>query len=150
MATKTAPIDTFAAKLIGRWEQAGNKVATLAEEFPEDAYEYRPVEGVRTFAEVLRHVAFWNMYVAATARGEKADEEANELPKPAYPTKNIILEALRKSIAGGASALRARPAEKEPETAELVAAFLEHTCEHYGQLVVYTRMKGIVPLAGRG
>jgi hypothetical protein len=39
--------------------------------------------------------------------------------------------------------------EKESKITELVATFLEHTSEHYGQLAVYARMKAIVPPASR-
>ena len=37
-----------------------------------------------------------------------------------------------------------------PEAAELLVSFIEHNCEHYGQLVVYARLSGIVPPASRG
>jgi hypothetical protein len=43
--------------------------------------EFRPVANIRTFADNLRHVAFWNGFVAKSARGEKADGKPNELPK---------------------------------------------------------------------
>src|SRR6185437_8335516 len=70
--------------LIDRWEQAAHKLATLAEEFPPDTYEFKPAEGVRTVGDVVRHVAFWNRYVAAAARGEAFDEAANEVPRAEY------------------------------------------------------------------
>ena len=60
MATKAAEQESVSAKLIERWEQVGGKLAALAEEFPSEKYEYKPANGVRTFADVLRHVAFWN------------------------------------------------------------------------------------------
>jgi uncharacterized damage-inducible protein DinB len=36
------------------------------------------------------------------------------------------------------------------DTTELMISFIEHNCEHYGQLVVYARLQGIVPPASRG
>ena len=53
--------------LLVHWNDIGGKVVKLAEEFPEDKYNFKPVDDVRTFADQLRHVAFWNNYLARTA-----------------------------------------------------------------------------------
>jgi uncharacterized damage-inducible protein DinB len=101
-------------------------------------------------ADVLRHVAFWNNYVADTARGRKADEAANELPKDQYSTKPEIIDVLKHSAEDAADALQQQRSGLAVETAEMVISFIEHNCEHYGQLAVYARMNGIVPPASRG
>src|SRR5260370_34650922 len=80
--------------LIGRWEGIGHKLAELAGDFPEEKFEYRPVEGVRTFGEALRHVVFWNRYVADTLRGRKADDSADEVAAAEYLAKSGDVEAL--------------------------------------------------------
>jgi uncharacterized damage-inducible protein DinB len=149
MATQATPIQTEAALLISRWKQAGNKLAALADEFSAEAYEAKLAEDVRSVGDVLRHVAFWNRYVAAIARGQKADESTNELPKSEYSTKAKILEALRKSVTDSAIALKESAAKEDAKIAELAVPFLEHTSEHYGQLAVYARLRGIVPPASR-
>jgi len=136
--------------LIDRWEQTGAKLAGLAGEFPEDRYETAPVAGVRTFGDVLRHVAFWNHYVADMARGRQANSDANELPKQKYATKDQVLAALHASTAEAANAFRERPGGFDPECAALAENFIEHVSEHYGQLVVYARWAGMVPPASRG
>jgi uncharacterized damage-inducible protein DinB len=97
---------------------------------------------VRTFGDVLRHVAFWNRYVAQVARGAQADDSANELPKAEYATKEEAIAALTESAAVALEALRGG---MDSEKAALAESFIEHTCEHYGQLVVYARMAGVVP-----
>jgi uncharacterized damage-inducible protein DinB len=148
MTPKEKPIQ-LADILIDRWEQAGTKMAALAEAIPEEEYETRPIDGVRTVGEVVRHVAFWNLYVADSARGKNADGSANELPKAEYPTKAQALTALGHSVAEVARALREAPAAIRPQIAEMIVAFLEHGGEHYGQLVVYARLKGIVPPTSR-
>jgi uncharacterized damage-inducible protein DinB len=135
--------------LIGRWEQTGAKLASLAREFPEEKYETAPVADVRTFGDVLRHVAFWNRYVADTARGNKTDDTANELPKAKYATKARVIAALTKSTSDAITALREHQAGLDPEKAALAESFIEHICEHYGQLVVYARWAGVVPPASR-
>src|SRR5262245_10909765 len=52
--------------LLNKWTEIGDKVVKMAEEFPENKYEFRATKEVRTFADVLRHVAFWNQFVAKT------------------------------------------------------------------------------------
>jgi uncharacterized damage-inducible protein DinB len=135
--------------LIGRWEQASRKISELAEVLPADKFESRPVAGTRTFGEVLRHVAFWNQYVADSLRGKEADDTTNELPFASYPTKASVLEALKRGSEDAASALRERQALLDLKAAELVMTFIEHTSEHYGQMVVHVRLMGIVPPASR-
>jgi uncharacterized damage-inducible protein DinB len=150
MTPKTIQKETLSNMLAGRWEQAGRKLATLAEEFPEARYESEPVTGARTVGDVLRHVAFWNHYVADSARGKKADDAANELPKDKYATKAKIVEALKRSTSDAAAALREHEGAMELQTAELAVTFIEHLSEHYGQLAVYARLNGLVPPASRG
>jgi uncharacterized damage-inducible protein DinB len=149
MATKAAQQETILTKLIGRWQASNHKLAVLAGEFPEKKYDYKPADGVRSCADVLRHVAFWNQYVADSLRGRKADDTANELSSSEYRTKARIIEALNKTTADTTAALNDRRGEIDPATAELVVSFIEHTCEHYGQLVVYARLMGIVPPSSR-
>lgn len=150
MAMKAVKQVTVSSKLIDRWEQVCQKLTALAEEVPEVKFEYRPVADVRTFADVLRHVAFWNRYVADFARGRKGDGTANELPRDGYSTKARIVDALKRSAADAADALKENASGISPEMAEMVVTFIEHNCEHYGQLVVYARLNQIVPPASRG
>ena len=150
MATKAVQNETVSAKLIEHWQQVCRKLTALAEEIPENRFDYRPADGVRTIADVLRHAAFWNQYVADSASGRKADDTANELPKDGFSTKARIVGALKRSAADAADALKDTPSSLSPEIAEMVVTFIEHNCEHYGQLVVYARLNGIIPPASRG
>jgi len=139
--------ETAVTMLIGQWNQLGRKVADLAEEFPEEKYEAAAAKDVRTFGGVLRHLAFWHQYLADTARGKKAEEAANELPLAEYKTKAKIIQTLKRTSDDAAAALAEHP--DNLKTAELAAAFIVHTAEHYGQLAVYCRLAGIVPPASR-
>lgn len=141
--------DHLSELLISRWEHVSKKLEPVAEEFPEREYDSRPVSEVRTFGDVLRHVAFWNRYVADSVRGRQSDDRLNELPKSEYGTKPKILKALKASVAASIAALREQEPGLSPEIAELVETFIEHTSEHYGQLVVYTRLNGMEPRASR-
>ena len=139
----------LAAVLIARWEQASRKMGELAEVIPADQLDSRPLAGIRSFSDVLRHVAFWNQYVAGKLNGKQADDAGNELPQAKYSTKTSILEALKSSSEDVAKALREHRTALDCKATELIMTFVEHTSEHYGQLVVYTRLLGIVPPASR-
>jgi hypothetical protein len=129
-----------------RWADMGEKMIKLAEEFPEDRYDARPTKAVRTFADQLRHVAFWNQYVADVLRKREANGEANELPRDAFPTKDKVVGVLRKSFDAVTRQLSNGHGDADLNQ---VVAFIEHNGEHYGQLVVYSRLNGIVPPASR-
>jgi uncharacterized damage-inducible protein DinB len=150
MAGKAIQSETLSDTLIDRWGQVGQKLVMLAEAIPEDKLDYRPVPGVRTFGEVLRHVAFWNGYVRDRASGGRGDDATNELPKDRYFSKKQIVDALKESTAEAVAALNRHEPELSAEIAEMLVTFIEHNCEHYGQLVVYVRLNGIVPPASRG
>lgn len=135
--------------LITRWTEIGDKIVKLAEEFPEAKYDARPVPEVRTFGDQLRHVAFWNRYVQKTLRREEADGQANELPRATYPTKAKVVKALRASFDDVANELGSMNGKTSGADADTMVSFIEHGGEHYGQLVMYARLNGVVPPASR-
>ena len=136
--------------LLRQWSDIGEKVVKMAEEFPEDKYEFKPVPAVRSFADNLRHVAFWNTYVTAMVKGEKLDPKINELPKAQYATKAAIVKALRSSLDEATAQLKNGAATPSAKLTDLFVSFTEHSGEHYGQLVVYYRLNNLVPPASRG
>jgi hypothetical protein len=148
-AAAANPDPTLRDVLLKQWRDIGEKVVTMAEDFPEDKYEFKPNPAVRSFADNLRHVAFWNGYVAKNARGEKADGKQNELPKAQYSTKAAVVKALTESFADATAQLKNGPATPPTKLVDLWVAFTEHSGEHYGQLVVYYRLNGLVPPASR-
>jgi len=150
MAAKAEQGNALTTLLADRWEQVSRKIERLAEILPEDGIERAPVNGIRTYGAVLRHVAFWNQYVADYLNGKTTDDTSNELPLAQYSTKASALAALQRSSAAVGLALRGRKTSLDPKTSELIVTFLEHTSEHYGQLVVYSRLMGIVPVTSRG
>jgi uncharacterized damage-inducible protein DinB len=148
--TATTQQEALTALLIERWEKASRKLEELGAAIPADSLDSLHVAGIRSSASgVLRHVAYWNQYFANTLRGNPADSSGEELPAAAYPTKASVLKVLQESSAAAATAVRELRGPLDPKTAELILSFVEHTSEHYGQLVVFTRMMGIVPPASR-
>lgn len=136
--------------LLTHWTEIGDKIVGLAEEFPEDRYDFRPTSDVRSFADQLRHVAFWNTHVHKTLRGEAADGQGNELPRATYPTKQKIVAALQDTSEAVKAELAKGRVSLDDASQKLLLAFIEHSGEHYGQLVVYARLNDVVPPASLG
>jgi hypothetical protein len=143
------PEPTLRDALSEQWESIAQKLIVMAEDFPEAKYDYRPAPDVRTFADQLRHVAFWHQFVAKTLKGETFDAKPNELSKTEFATKASIVAALKSSTAEATAALKQQPAMPAIKVAGLANTFTEHSGEHYGQLVVYYRLNGIVPPESR-
>lgn len=154
-----APAPGPAADLLRGWNEIGAKLIEMAEDFPEEKYDYKPTPEVRTFAEQLLHVAGSTYFFMGIARGEKVAEE--DLPREKYKTKADVVAAVRKSFAEGAAFLRETGDAGLTKSAKypwsdhpvsllgLWADATEHAGEHYGQLVVYYRVNGLVPPASR-
>jgi len=94
-------------------------------------------------------VAFWNRYVQKTLRREEADGQANELPASSYPSKPKIVKVLRSTFADVAKEFGAMNGSAGSADVDTMISFIEHSGEHYGQLVMYARLNGVVPPASR-
>lgn len=123
------------------------KVLAMAEDFPEAKYDYRPSKDVRSFAEVILHIASSNNYVAKAANGDKV--EFVELAREKYTTKADVVAALKQSIDDSTAFLKQFTDERLAKSPAPWPGFIEHAGEHYGQLVVYYRVNGLVPPASR-
>jgi len=146
MANTEAIDDVLTSVLAARWKAASEKFCNLAKAIPDGKLESELVSGTRTCGGVLRHVAYWNRYVADSLNGRPADDTANELPPDVYPDKASILAELEKSSLEIANGLRRN---FDARDLELISMAFEHLSEHYGQLVVYARLLGVTPPASR-
>jgi uncharacterized damage-inducible protein DinB len=137
-----------------------------AEAMPEDKYSFAPTngefKGVRTFAQQVKHVAAVNYLIAAAILGEKPPvDTGGESGPDAIKSKAEIVTFLKESFAyvhkavpgiGEKAALEAvkNPFGDRPVTRLELAAWVPgHSFDHYGQMVEYLRMNGIVPPASR-
>ena len=143
------------------------EVVDAAEAMPEEKYNFSPeslhisssdYKGVRTFAEQVKHVAASNYLIWSGITGEKAPDTANEGKGPeAMKTKADIVKFLKESFAFGHKAVATlTPANcvetvgKNKRTKLFLATFAPaHAFDHYGQMIEYLRMNGIVPPASR-
>ena len=135
---------------------------------PADKFGFAPTDGefkgVRTFGQMVKHLSATNYILAAAALGEEPPTDAgDEVGPESVRTKAEILDYLNGSFAQLAKAVKAigqtnvavnpspiSPLKKGDVTrSALVAEALIHACDHYGQLVEYLRMNGVVPPASR-
>jgi len=138
-------------------------VVSTAEAMPESSYSFAPTngefKGVRTFAEQVKHLAAANYQLGAGALGEDPPAGTqNESAPVSIRTKAEIMEYLRGSFAGlhRAAATINEKNMNEPIAAKggrtrmwLLIDAVAHSSNHYGQMVEYLRMNGIVPPASR-
>src|ERR1700682_848009 len=93
--------------VLDQWNEIGRKLVAMAEDFPEDKYDFKPTPGQRSFAEQLLHAAGANYFFTNLVKGEKPP--AQEDPKrDQYKTKADIVTFVKKSFADGAAAIKAK------------------------------------------
>ena len=139
----STPAKSFAAQ----FEDVNRRLLAMAKDFPEDKYGYRATKDVRSFGEIVVHVASGNAYAAKAGRGEKV--KWDEIDPKGYATKAAAVALLEKTIADATATLKATPEDRWTKTVEPWLDVIEHAGEHYGQLVVYYRNNGMVPPESR-
>jgi uncharacterized damage-inducible protein DinB len=142
-----------------------------AEAMPEDKFDFSPeklslpasdYKGVRTFGEQLKHIAASNYLIWSPITGEKPPDTVNDGKGPDnMKAKADIIKFLKDSFAFGHAAVATlnssnlvepiKSSSGRPTTRLFLATFAPAHCfDHYGQIVEYLRMNGIVPPASRG
>ena len=133
-----------------QYEDVNRKLLAMAEDFPEEKYDYKPAPDVRTFAEQILHAVEGNFYTAKAAkaaRGEKV--EWTDPSRDKYKTKAQVIALAKESVAEINGVLKAQTDDQIVKKLSLWTGLLEHAGEHYGQLVVYYRANGLVPPESR-
>ena len=147
---------------------AENLVVSTVDAMPADKFGFTPTDGefkgVRTFGQMVKHLSATNDILAAAALGEEPPKEAgDEVGPEAVRTKAEILNYLKESFAHLSKAVEAIDAANVPVNTSpisplkksevtrsaLIVESLFHAADHYGQLVEYLRMNGVVPPASR-
>jgi len=143
-------------------------IVSAADAMPADKYGFAPTDGefkgVRTFGQMVKHLSATNYILAAAALAEEPPADAgDELGPEAVRTKAEVLNYLKGSFAYLDKAIEAigqktAPVRSSPisplKSTEatrlaLVVETLVHAFDHYGQMVEYLRMNGVVPPASR-
>jgi uncharacterized damage-inducible protein DinB len=154
------PALSVSQAVLEAWNDIGRKLIAMAEDFPEDKYDFKPTPAQRGFADQLLHAANANYFFTNLALGQKPPAE--EDPKREnYKTKADVAAFVKKSFADGAAAIKAKgdkgmsglvvdpDSRQEERLYDLAYGLIEHSGEHYGQLAVYYRVAGLVPPESR-
>jgi hypothetical protein len=168
-ASEAAPTAATVASVVDH--QIGGiekQILDVAEAMPEELYNFTPeslkipgaeYKGVRTFALELKHVAASNWFLWGSVTGDKIPDNLRGGNGPEeIKTKADIVKLVKESFALGhraAAALTPQtlmqpPAGGRSTRLHLATFAVAHAYDHYGQMVEYLRMNGIVPPASRG
>jgi DinB superfamily len=141
------------------------RLLQVAEAMPEGRYSFKPTPDIRSFGEQLRHIGAVQWVIGAGLRGENppvhvGDGDSgplsmaakSEILKYTFDSFAYVRTAVR--IVDERNALEMIPHPFDPQNTRierlaLIAGYASHGWEHYGQMVVYQRMNGIVPPPSR-
>ena len=154
------PPDSPSKAVLDSWNEIGRKLIVMAGDFPEDKFDFKPTPAQRSFREQLLHAAGANYYFTNLATGKKGPVDENPKAEQ-YKTRVELVAFVKKSFADGAAAIRAKGdkgmndllvdpfSHQQVRVYDFAYGFIEHCGEHYGQLVVYYRLAGLVPPESR-
>jgi uncharacterized damage-inducible protein DinB len=157
---------TIRTVLEGQLKMTEREVVSLAEAMPADKYSFAPTQGefqgVRTFAQQVSHLAAVMNMTAAAVLGESIPNPGKSENGPAsLHTKDQVVEYLKGAFAHAHKAMASLTDQNATELVKsafgksqvprlnMASIPIWHTFDHYGQMVVYARMNGIVPPASR-
>lgn len=156
----------FVAEVYGRQlDLLEHDLVSLAEAMPADRYDFRPADGafenVRTFGEQVRHVATLLYMTAAIVLQEPTlyGPGPNDNGPATVRTKAEVLDYLKGALAQARKAAASLSVTNQLDPlrtyfgsqprVEVAAGLVYHSYNHYGQMVVYARLNGIVPPSSR-
>ena len=153
VAQNTPPANPYSTFNKAAYSRMQDTIVRAAEKMPEENYNFKPVDSVRTFGQIVGHIADAQYMFCSIATGEKNPSLNIEKTKT---TKADLVAALKESVA---YCTKAYDSMNDETGAQLVNLFgqmkaprlgvltvnLMHDDEHYGNLVTYMRIKNIVP-----
>jgi uncharacterized damage-inducible protein DinB len=153
-----SPARSRAEETLDRWNDIGNKLIAMAQDFPEDKYDYKLQKDQRTFALNLLHATAFEYVVMRRVSGSNIGPDFGEGDNPtrdAFKTKADVVKFVQQAVADGAQVIQQQGDAGLDKTTKwgnrlvhnsyIWMFAIEHSGEHYGQLVVYYRANGLVP-----
>ena len=149
------------------WNQIGNKLIAMAKDFPEDKYDFKVQKDERTFAENLLHVAAVDYdlirRVSESNMGPDFGKDKHNPSREVYKTKTDVVKLIEQAVADGAAVIKQQGDAGLDKTMPFAwetgkhivhnsyiwITAIEHSTEHFGQLVVYYRANNLVPPESR-
>ena len=146
-------------EMLNRWNDIGNKLIAMAQDFPEDKYDYKLQKDERTFALNLLHAAALDFVVIRRVSGSNVGPDFGEGDNPSrdvFKTKADVVKFVQEAVADGAKVIQQQGdagldktskffGNRMAHNSSIWTFTIEHSGEHYGQLVVYYRANNLVP-----
>ena len=140
--TPQAP-PTYEGTVFATWKGLHDKLLTMAKDFPEDKYGWKPHADSRTMLDEFRHVTIGLEMTTAILKGEKFDYPGRVKADESKPkTRESVVREMEAAIAVSYPLVQTQPSPR-------LIGWIDHQAEHYGKLVSNYRMNGIVPPISR-
>jgi hypothetical protein len=154
-----SPASSRSDEMSERWNDIGNKLVAMAQDFPEDKYDFKLQKDERTFAQNLLHAAALDFVLIRRISGSNLGPDFGEGDNPSrdvFKTKADVVKFVQEAVADGAQVIQEQGGAGLDKTSKFFGNRLahnstiwtfaiEHSGEHYGQLVVYYRANNLVP-----
>jgi uncharacterized damage-inducible protein DinB len=154
-AAQSAPQTGFLTPAKATWESARDLVIGIVETMPEDKYDFKATPAVRSFRDIVIHLVGENYLFFGRVAGENLGNPAQNLK-----TRAELIKALRESYDYGAKVWASLTEAKALEMIEVrgqkvqrwspILGAIQDNMNHYGNLVVYVRLNGLVPPRSAG
>ena len=149
------------------WNHIGNRLIAMAKDFPEDKYDFKVQKDERSFAENLLHVAAVDYDLISRVSGSNVGPDSvkgtHNPSRDVYKTKADVVKLIEQAVADGAAVIKQQGDAGLDKTAPFAwetgkhvvhnsyiwITAIEHSTEHFGQLVVYYRANNLVPPESR-
>lgn len=154
-----SPAKSQSDEMVERWNDIGNKLVAMAKDFPEDKYDFKVQKDQRTFALNLLHAAALDFLVIRRISGSNIGPDFGQGDNPTrdqFKTKADVVKFVQEAVADGAKVIQEQGDAGLDKTSKFFGNrmahnstmwtfAIEHSGEHYGQLVVYYRANNMVP-----
>src|SRR3981081_2136895 len=158
-----SPARSRSDEMLDRWNDIGNKLIAMAQDFPEDKYDFKVQKDERTFAENLLHATALDFVLIRRVSGSNLGPDFGEGDNPSrnvFKTKADVVKFVQEAVADGAKVIQQQGDAGLDNTSKFFGNRLahnssiwtfaiEHNGEHYGQLVVYYPADKLVPHGSR-
>ena len=153
------PVRSRTEETLAMWNAIGNKLIAMAQDFPEDKYDFKVQKDQRTFALNLLHAAALDFVLLRRISGSNLGPDFGEGDNPTrdqFKTKADVVKFVQEAVADGAKVIQQQGDAGLDNTTKFFGnrlahnsyiwtVAIEHSAEHYGQLVVYYRANNMVP-----
>jgi uncharacterized damage-inducible protein DinB len=153
------PVQSRSDDMVRIWNLIGDKLIAMAQDFPEDKYDFKVQKDQRTFALNLLHAAALDFVLIRRISGSNLGPDFGEGDNPTrdqFKTKADVVKFVQEAVADGAKVIQQQGDAGLDNTTKFFGNRLahnsyiwtfaiEHSAEHYGQLVVYYRANNMIP-----